>query len=138
VFGGLLVIRWQRLGWLHLPAAIWGAAIEFSGAICPLTPLENVLREAGGQARYSGDFVERYVIPLVYPIDLTRTIQLALGCLVVAINLGVYGLMIAGCRRPWRFPETPVAPLSAAALHEGQIVSRRQHRRHAHSTTQMG
>jgi acetyl esterase/lipase len=110
VFGGLLVIRWQRLGWLHLPAAIWGAAIEFSGAICPLTPLENVLREAGGQARYSGDFVERYVIPLVYPIDLTRTIQLALGCLVVAINLGVYGLMIARARKRMLDSATLAAP----------------------------
>jgi hypothetical protein len=100
VVGGFLALRWDRLLWLHVPAAIWGAAIEFSGAICPLTPLENALREAGGEARYSGDFVERYVIPVVYPMDLTRTMQVVFGCLVVAVNLCAYGLMIARARRP--------------------------------------
>ncbi len=95
ILGGLLVIRWRRLMWLHVPAAIWGAAIEFSGAICPLTPLENWLRVAGGGARYSGDFVERYVVQIVYPPDLTRTIQVVLGCAVVAINLCAYGFIVA-------------------------------------------
>lgn len=97
--GGLLVIRWRRLMWLHVPAAIWGAAIEFSGAICPLTPLENRLRQAGGGARYSGDFVERYVVQIVYPTHLTRTIQVVLGCAVVAINLCAYGYILARARR---------------------------------------
>jgi hypothetical protein len=88
--GGLLVLRWHRAIWAHLPAAVWGAAVELFGWICPLTPLENHLRRAGGAADYSGSFVERYLVPVVYPAELTREIQVALGCAVVGINAAIY------------------------------------------------
>lgn len=104
MLGGLLAIRWRRLMWLHLPAAIWGAAIEFRGAICPLTPLENWLREAGGAARYSGGFMEHYVMPVVYPTDLTLTIRVVLGCMVVAVNLCVYYFIVARARPHYSQP----------------------------------
>jgi hypothetical protein len=93
VLGGLLVLRWRRLAWLHLPAAGWGALVEFTGWICPLTPMENTLRRAAGGEGYETTFVERYLVPLVYPGDLTREMQVVLGLLVVAVNLGVYGFL---------------------------------------------
>ena len=94
VAGGLLVLRWPRLAWLHVPAAVWGALIEFAGWICPLTPLENRLRRLGGEAGYEGGFVEEYLLAILYPAGLTRTHQLVLGALVLALNLGVYGYVL--------------------------------------------
>jgi hypothetical protein len=90
IAGGFLVLRWRGLMLLHLPAAAWGAVIEFKGWICPLTPLENWLRGRGGQAGYGGGFVEHYLLPILYPSGLTREVQIVLGLLVLAINLGVY------------------------------------------------
>lgn len=89
--GGFLAIRWRRMAWVHVPSAIWGALIEFAGWICPLTPLENVLRERAGQAGYSGGFVEHYIIGALYPSGLTSHTQVILGTLVVAINGIAYG-----------------------------------------------
>ncbi|WP_454711475.1 DUF2784 domain-containing protein [Cupriavidus nantongensis] len=92
VAGGLLALRWPRVAWLHLPAAVWGVLIEWSGWICPLTPLENLLRRAAGQAGYSGGFVERYLLPLIYPAGLTPAVQLWLGLVVLAVNVAIYAL----------------------------------------------
>jgi Protein of Unknown function (DUF2784) len=90
IAGGVAVLRWPRLAWLHVPAAVWGALIEFAGWICPLTPLENSLRERGGEAGYSGGFIDHYITGLIYPDGLTRTQQLGIGALVLAINVYVY------------------------------------------------
>lgn len=98
VSGGLAVLRWPRFMWLHIPAVAWGAFIELTGRVCPLTPLENRLRIAAGQAGYSGGFIEQYLIPVVYPEGLPRWFQISLGVGVVAINLVFYGLLVA--RRP--------------------------------------
>ena len=73
-----------------LPAAIWGAVVEFTGWICPLTPLENWLREQGGETSYRSDFIAQYLLPMLYPEDLTRNLQLLLGSGVVALNAAVY------------------------------------------------
>jgi hypothetical protein len=90
VAGGLLVAWKRTLVWLHLPAAIWGALIEFMGWICPLTPLENHFRRLSGQAGYEGGFIEHYLLPLIYPETLTAVTQYVLGGLVLAINFLVY------------------------------------------------
>ena len=90
VCGGLLVLRAPRLAWLHLPAVAWAAFVELSGSICPLTPLEVALRRGAGDAGYGGDFVEHYLIALLYPAGLTRELQMVLGAAVVLINLVVY------------------------------------------------
>jgi hypothetical protein len=90
VAGGLLLCRWPRVAWLHLPAAAWGVLIEWFGWTCPLTPLENLLRRAAGQAGYGGGFVERYLLPLIYPVGLTPRVQLWLGLGVLAINVALY------------------------------------------------
>ena len=95
--GGFLVIARPRLAWVHVPAALWGAGIELTGAICPLTPLENELRMRAGRAAYEGDFVGRYLLPVLYPEGLTRDAQLMLGVAVVAGNALLY--LIAFRRR---------------------------------------
>jgi hypothetical protein len=90
VCGGLLVLRTPRLAWLHLPAVAWAAFVELSGSICPLTPLEVTLRRGAGEAGYAGDFVEHYLVALIYPAGLTRELQMAIGATVLLINLLVY------------------------------------------------
>jgi len=91
--GGLLVLKWPKLMWLHLPAAIWGASIEFAGWICPLTYLENRLRSASG-GQYASDFIEHYLMPIIYPAGLTREIQIGLGIAVIVLNLLIYAKVI--------------------------------------------
>jgi hypothetical protein len=88
--GALLVARWRWVGWLHLPAAAWGVAIEFGGWICPLTPLENGLRARAGEAPYGGDFIARYLMPVIYPEGLTREAQITLGLAAALFNAAVY------------------------------------------------
>jgi len=99
MLGGLLVLRRPRLAWLHLPAVAWGALVEFTGWICPLTPLEQTLRAAAGEAIYHGDFVGHYLLPLLYPAGLTRTVQLGLGAVVLLINGAIYGWLLYWRRR---------------------------------------
>lgn len=90
LFGGLAVLRWRRLIWFHLPAAVWGAVIELGGWICPLTYLEVHLRRRIGGTDYSGTFVEHYLEPLIYPLGLTRQAQIVFGISTVLLNLAVY------------------------------------------------
>lgn len=99
VLGGLLVLRWPRIAFAHLPCAAWGVAIEFGGWICPLTPLEWRLRALAGEAVVAGGFIERYLWPLVYPAELTRGTQYALGAAVIAINLAFYAMALRRRRR---------------------------------------
>ncbi len=99
IAGGLLCFRWPRARWLHLPAAAWGVLIEWTGGVCPLTPLENALRRLGGAAGYSGGFVAHYVVPLLYPGELTRPVQAALGAGVILVNVAVYGWWLGARRR---------------------------------------
>ncbi len=101
VSGGLLVLRWPRSAWVHLPAAAWGASLELMGWICPLTPLENRLRHEAGLAGYEGGFVEHYLLPVLYPGSLTRSVQIVLGLSVLLINATLYGWML---RRRARHP----------------------------------
>lgn len=98
VFGGLLVLRWRRVAWYHLPAAAWGAWIEFADRVCPLTPLENRLRETGGGAGYEESFIEHYLLPVLYPSGMSRAMQIALGCTAVIVNIVVYTWVIRRAR----------------------------------------
>jgi len=104
ISGGFLALRWPQLRWWHLPAALWGAAIEFGGWICPLTPLESRLRSSAGQAGYSGDFIAHYLGAALYPPALTRALQLGLGLAVVAINAIAYALAWRRLSRRARLP----------------------------------
>ena len=91
LFGGLLALKWPNAIWLHLPAAAWGVFVEFSGWVCPLTPLEIRLREQSGASGYTGDFIGHYLQALLYPEALTPQIQLILGVVVVGVNVTIYG-----------------------------------------------
>ena len=93
VGGGLLALRWSWTPWLHLPALAWGGTVEFTGWICPLTPLENALRRAGGAAGYTESFIEYYLLPLIYPGGLTRDLQFVFGGLLLLINAVIYAIV---------------------------------------------
>ena len=92
VVGGYLALRWRRLAWLHVPAALWGALIELTGWICPLTPLESALRRLAGEAGYRGGFIEHYILPVLYPVHYTVGLRLALAAVVVLLNGVAYAL----------------------------------------------
>jgi hypothetical protein len=103
VLGGFLVVRWPRLAWLHIPAAVWGVLIEYMGWICPLTPLENSFRIKSGEAGYSGGFIDHYILATLYPAGLTRSVQLFLGSLALIVNLAAYGIVLSRSRN--RIPQ---------------------------------
>ena len=92
--GGLLVLRWPGMAVLHLPAAAWAAYVEFTGTICPLTPWENALRHRAGEAGYPGGFIEHYLVPVIYPLDLTPRIQMYFGVFVVVGNALAYAFAL--------------------------------------------
>jgi len=100
-FGAFAAVWRPRVAWAHLPCVAWGAWISLKGWICPLTPLENRLRRAGGEAGYSGGFIENYVVPVVYPGDFTRELQMLLGVGAIAVNALVYGWILRRARLKW-------------------------------------
>ena len=97
--GALLALRWRWAPLLHIPAAVWAGYLELSGGVCPLTPLENELRARAGLDSYGGDFVARYVFPVLYPDGLTRTAQTVLGALILSVNLALYLWLLRRRRR---------------------------------------
>jgi hypothetical protein len=99
VLGAALVVRWPKLAWVHLPAVAWGAAVEITGWICPLTPLENWLRMLGGGRTYADSFIAHYLMPVLYPLGLTRSMQILFGLSVVLINAAAYGFILYRYRR---------------------------------------
>lgn len=94
VLGGFLVFKWKLCAWIHIPTVMWAALIEFYGWVCPLTPLENWLREKGGGSSYGSGFIEHYIIPVLYPASLTQNMQIVLGVFVLGINLVIYGWIL--------------------------------------------
>jgi len=99
VFGGLLALRFRWLPLVHLPSVAWGAFVELSGRVCPLTPLEIELRSGAGDARYSGSFIEHYLLPVVYPEALSPGAQTFLAAGLVLTNVAVYALVLRRQRR---------------------------------------
>jgi hypothetical protein len=91
LLGGALVLWRPIIAIIHLPAAAWAAWVEFTGTICPLTPLENRWRTGAGAAGYDGGFVEHYLIPALYPEGLTSQMQIVFGLVVVVVNASLYG-----------------------------------------------
>jgi hypothetical protein len=102
VLGGLLAFWMPRVIWVHIPAVIWGVAIEFGGWICPLTPLEQRLRQQQGDAGYEGDFIAHYILRALYPEGLTRRDQLFLGAIALTLNIAIYALVFLRRRRSRR------------------------------------
>ena len=94
VLGALLLVRWPRLIWLHLPSATWAIAIEFYGGVCPLTPLENQLLNLASETAYSESFIGHYIGALIYPGEITTTVKIMLGLAVLVINIALYSWII--------------------------------------------
>jgi hypothetical protein len=99
ILGGLFAFKWKRMAWVHIPAAVWGAMIEFYGWICPLTYMENYFREEAGIDTMSHGFVAHYIMPVLYPAELTKDLQIKLGIFVIVINLIIYSLVAYRHRR---------------------------------------
>jgi hypothetical protein len=99
IAGALLALRWPRVIWLHAPAVVWAVWIEWSGGVCPLTPLEQQLRTRAGLAPYEGDFIARWLFPVLYPEELTRSSQIVLGAVAIAVNLAAYAWLLHRARR---------------------------------------
>ena len=99
ICGGVFVLRWRRVMWLHLPTVAWAVLVEVMSWPCPLTPLENHFRRRGGEAGYPESFVEHYIMPVLYPEGLTDRIQLLIGAFVFAVNVAVYAVVVARWRR---------------------------------------
>ena len=99
VAGGFLAVRWRWAPLMHLPSVAWGVFVELSGQVCPLTPLENALRRAAGASDYSGGFLEQYLVPFIYPADLSRSLQVLLAALAVLANTLVYASVFWRRRR---------------------------------------
>ncbi|MES2538852.1 MAG: DUF2784 domain-containing protein [Pseudomonadota bacterium] len=100
VLGGLMVLRYRSVVWLHLPALCWAIIVQWRDWICPLTPLENTLRQWGGEAGYAGGFVEHVVSTILYPENLTLELRYVLGGVLLMVNAGVYAYV--GLRIRWR------------------------------------
>ena len=100
IFGGLFVFKWNRIIWLHVPCAIWGALLEVYRWICPLTYLENYFRNHAEISGYSGGFIEHYLLPVIYPAGLTENARIILAIIVIVINLVIYGYF--GWRRSYK------------------------------------
>ena len=94
ILGGLLVLRYRWLIFLHVPAAIWGAFVEISGRICPLTTWENQLRQSAGDSGYTDSFVEHYLLPVIYPAGLARSTQIWIAGAVIFVNVVIYGWLV--------------------------------------------
>ena len=92
--GALLIFKWPKTLWLHLPVCFWGMTVEFTGWICPLTPWEIQLRRLAGEEGYTGSFIEHYLIPIIYPSGLTHEVQMVLGGTVLIVNLSLYTLIL--------------------------------------------
>lgn len=100
VLGGVLALRWPRVACAHVPAAVWAALVEFAGWVCPLTPLEQWLRGRTGATDCGESFIDRHLLPVLYPDWLTRPTQIALGVFVVAVNLAIYAVVLRRRIRP--------------------------------------
>jgi len=90
VLGALFVLRWPWMLWIHAPAFLWGLFVEFTGAICPLTPIESRLRLLAGEAAYSEDFLSHWLLTVLYPESVSRGLQFALGTTLLVSNAGLY------------------------------------------------
>ena len=94
LLGGLLALKWRWVLLVHLPAVLWGVLLEFRGWICPLTPLEQQLRQSAGMSGYTGGFIDHYILPIIYPEGLTHELQMVFGGIVIIINTAVYGCIV--------------------------------------------
>ena len=95
IFGGLAVICWRWLSWIHLPCVTWGVLLEFLHWTCPLTPLEKYLRRQADGMSYDGGFIEHYLGMFIYPGWLTPPVQIAMGVALAVLNIAIYSYILS-------------------------------------------
>ena len=95
VFGALLFIVSTKIIYLHVPALIWGIYIEITHSVCPLTYLENWFLQKANLTTYSQDFIQNYLVPIVYPKNLTEDLQTYLTIVLIVVNMILYGSILS-------------------------------------------
>jgi len=95
IFGALLFFVTTKIIFIHLPALIWGSYIELTSSICPLTYLENWLLQKANLKTYSEGFIQNYLVPIVYPTNLTKDTQIYLGIALIVINIVLYAFIFS-------------------------------------------
>ena len=99
IFGGLFFFIFSKIIYIHLPALFWGIYIELTNSICPLTYLENWFLYQGGLTTYSDDFINNYLILIIYPEELNTNIQVYLGITLIVTNILIYGLILKNLKK---------------------------------------
>ena len=99
VLGALLLFISKKIIYFHIPAVIWGVYIELTNSICPLTYLENWFLQKANLTIYSGGFIQNYLVPIIYPSNLTENLQTYLGLIIIVVNLIMYVLIISKSRK---------------------------------------
>ena len=94
VFGALLFFVATKIFYAHIPALIWGIYIELTHSVCPLTYLENWFLQKTNFTMYSESFIQNYLVPIVYPKNLTEDLQIYFAIVIVVINSIFYGFII--------------------------------------------
>ena len=95
VFGALLFFVSTKIVFIHIPAFIWGSYIELTHSICPLTYLENWFLHKANLTVYSEGFIQNYLVPIVYPTNLSKEVQIYLGIGLIVVNMIFYGFIIS-------------------------------------------
>ena len=94
IFGAFLFFVAKKIVFIHIPAIIWGSYIELTHSICPLTYLENWFLHKANLITYSGGFIQNYLVPIVYPVNITKDLQIFLGIGIIVINIVIYAFII--------------------------------------------
>jgi len=102
IFGALLLFASTKIIFVHVPAIIWGSYIELTNSICPLTYLENWLLQKANLTTYSDSFIQNYLVPIVYPVNLTKDIQLYLGIALIVINIVIYAFIFTKIKKNFK------------------------------------
>ena len=99
VCGALLFFVSTKIIYIHVPALIWGIYIEFTHSVCPLTYLENWFLQKTNLTTYSEGFIQNYLVPIVYPKNLTEDLQTYSAIALIVANMIMYGLIISKSKK---------------------------------------
>ena len=102
VFGALLFFVATKIIFIHFPALIWGSYIELTNSICPLTYLENWFLHKANLTTYSEGFIQNYLVPIVYPVSLTKDLQIYLGIALIVINIVFYAFIFSKLKKNFK------------------------------------
>ena len=99
VFGALLYFVSTKIIYAHIQALIWGIYIELTHSVCPLTYLENWFLQKANLITYSEGFIQNYLLPIVYPKNLTEDLQTYLAIVLIVANMIMYAFIISKSKK---------------------------------------